>query len=188
MHKSLIQIVSLVIVVGLVADPVLAKSLTEPPTCCQLSRIYRQTLFTSEAFASASLGSSGLQQVLHGPGRITSNFRRQLAGGMASGTVIFHGIKKRFLSPKRTVEVKYLPWGRPLGDTFEIPFETRPGNQEQVKAAIAGHIAARLSSEKALGRMSPVSIFKVVVLPAPFAPRKPTISPGATSKLTACTA
>src|SRR5688572_13032174 len=39
-----------------------------------------------------------------------------------------------------------------------------------------------------LGASSPVSILMVVVLPAPFGPRKPKISPVLTSKLTAFTA
>src|SRR5512142_521866 len=39
-----------------------------------------------------------------------------------------------------------------------------------------------------LGAMRPVSILIVVVLPAPFGPRKPKISPRFTSKLTAFTA
>src|SRR5690554_1572193 len=42
--------------------------------------------------------------------------------------------------------------------------------------------------EPASGRMSPVSIFIVVVLPAPFGPTNPNISPRRTSKLTSRTA
>src|SRR5438876_12247641 len=40
----------------------------------------------------------------------------------------------------------------------------------------------------AVGLSSPVSILRVVVLPAPLGPRKPTISPGCTSRFTFLTA
>src|SRR5690606_20921761 len=40
----------------------------------------------------------------------------------------------------------------------------------------------------AVGYRSPVSIFRVVVLPAPFGPRKPTISPGPTRNVMSRTA
>ena len=44
------------------------------------------------------------------------------------------------------------------------------------------------SARPALGWIRPLSILRVVVLPAPLGPRKPTISPGSTVKLTAFTA
>ena len=43
-------------------------------------------------------------------------------------------------------------------------------------------------AEPAVGCSSVVSIRSVVVLPAPFGPRKPTISPGSTAKSTPHTA
>ena len=43
-------------------------------------------------------------------------------------------------------------------------------------------------AEPVLGRVKPQSMRMVVVLPAPFAPRKPKIAPGSMSNVSACTA
>src|SRR5436309_2181913 len=55
-------------------------------------------------------------------------------------------------------------------------------------SALVARSCPLISTRPAVGLSSPAMIRIVVVLPAPFGPRKPWISPGATSRLTPSTA